>query len=297
MRIFVGRTAIAIIAALAFFLLPVPGATQPQDARHSGAGQVGSGFWVRPVAVAPSPLPAWYRTAQAPPEPAPPPGTPPPPSPPPTPTTPPPQPPTPAQPPAPAPVPTPAPPSQPPQHVVAIEVRGNKHVPTEQILPVIQTKVGDESNDEKIRADVRAILDLGMFADVNARLERMEGGVRLVFIVIENPIVSEIIVEGNTVVSTEEIQTALGVPVGQILNFTTMRAGARAVEKLYESKGYVLARVTDLSIIPTEAGGGRLRVKVGEGFIEAIRFEGLTKTKEIVVRRQLKVKQGDVFNI
>jgi outer membrane protein insertion porin family len=181
--------------------------------------------------------------------------------------------------------------------VVAIEVRGNKNVPTEQILPVIQIKVGDEPNDEKIRADVRAILDLGLFADVNARLERIEGGVRLVFIVIENPIVSEIIVEGNTVVPTEEIQTALGVPVGQVLNFTTMRAGARAVEKLYESKGYVLARLTDLSIIPTEAGGGRLRLKVGEGIIEAIRFEGLTKTKEIVVRRQLKVKQGDVFNI
>jgi len=219
------------------------------------------------------------------------------PTPPPPPSTPPETPPsTPAPPSSPAPS-TPPQPAPPPRRVVAIEIRGNEHVPTSQILPVIQTKVGEDANDEKVRADVRAITDLGVFVDVSARLEPFEDGVKVVFLITENPIVSEIIIEGNTVVSAEEIQAALGVGIGEILNFNTMRGGAKAIEKLYESKGYVLARVTDIGIIPAEGGGGRLRVRVGEGIIEEIRFSGLGKTREVVVRRYLTVKPGEVFNL
>lgn len=299
-RIVVGRSLIATILVIVFLIGRVPGATLPQSLLQS-AGSDGPAKFRLASAMPNLLIPTWSRLAQtspAPPSPTPPPQTPPPTTPTPAqtpaPTTPPPQTPTPAP---SAPTPTPAPPAQPPQRVAGIEVRGNVRVPTDQILAVVQTRVGEDVNDEKVRTDVRAILDLGTFADVNARVEHMEGGVRLIFIVIENPIVSEIIVEGNTVISTEEIIAALGVPIGQVLNFTTMRAGARAVEKVYEGKGYVLARVTDLSIIPTEAGGGRLRIRVGEGSIEAIRFDGLTKTRDVVVRRQLRVKPGDVFNI
>src|SRR5207253_11108896 len=59
----------------------------------------------------------------------------------------------------------------PPQKVVEVVVRGNEHVPTDQILAVVSTKPNDPLNDEKLRNDVQAILNLGEFADVVVRFE------------------------------------------------------------------------------------------------------------------------------
>ncbi len=287
MRKLSGRIVTAAVLIICIMALPVPGAIpQVIPARLATRSLVLPSLL---VAQAPQPTPSPTPTPQPTERPQP---TP-------TPTT------TPVPSPAPQPSPTPSPspgPQQPtptptPQQVAAVEIRGNNRVPTDQILAAVQTKVGEQVNDERIRADVRAILDLGSFTDVTARLERADDGARVVFIVIENPVVSEIIIEGNTVISTEEIRTALGIPIGEILNLNKMREGARAVEKLYESKGFVLARVTDIGIIPSDGGGGRLRVRVGEGRIETIRFSGLRKTREAVVRRHLTLKQGDVFNL
>jgi outer membrane protein insertion porin family len=191
----------------------------------------------------------------------------------------------------------PPPAPQPPSQVImAIEIRGNKLVPTADITALItHTKVGAQLKQEDVQADVRAIVDTGLFADVTARLESTSEGVRVIFLVIENPVVTEILVDGNTVIPTPDIIKALGVPIGQVLNVRRMRDGVAAVEKLYEDKGYVLARVADASIIPLD--GGRLRIRIAEGRIEAIRFRGLTRTRPRIVERQLTIKAGEVFNI
>jgi len=108
-------------------------------------------------------------------------------------------------------------------------------------------------------------------------------------------VITVVEVRGNTVISTDEIIRALNVPLGEVLNAKATREGVRAVEQLYEKRGYVLARVTDLSVEP--AGNGRLVVRVAEGRVEDVIFRGLTKTRLHVARRYLRMKRGDVFNV
>src|SRR3989475_8967170 len=133
----------------------------------------------------------------------------------------------------------PATPAPPPPPVKRIEVAGNAKMTSEQILAAVtETKVGEPFSDEKLRADVRAINDLGWFADVSARLEQEQGGVVVVFLVTENPAIADIIVEGNTAVTADEVRAVLGVPIGDVLNLTKMREGARAVQKLYADKAF-----------------------------------------------------------
>jgi outer membrane protein insertion porin family len=193
--------------------------------------------------------------------------------------------------------PAPQPPAQQQEIVREIDIRGNQHVPTADIAAQItQTKIGAPLRQEDVQADIRAIIDMGLFADATARLESIPGGgVRVIFLVIENPVVTEIIIEGNTVIPTADILKALDIPIGQVLNIRRMRGGVAAVEKLYEDKGFVLARIADTSIIPVD--GGRLRVRIAEGQIEAIRFRGLNRTRPRIVERQLTIKPGQVFNI
>ncbi|HLW59776.1 MAG TPA: BamA/TamA family outer membrane protein [bacterium] len=181
----------------------------------------------------------------------------------------------------------------PPSKVVEVVVRGNETIPTDEILAVVSTKVNDPLNESGLRNDVQAILNIGEFADAVVRLEPVPDGVRVVFVVVENPIVKAIDVKGNTIVPTSEVQSTLGVATGKVLNTVTMRSGVRAVEKLYVDKGYVLARVADVSVSPE----GTLQVVVSEGRIDAIKVEGLKKTHEYVVLRQLTFKPGDVFNV
>jgi len=180
----------------------------------------------------------------------------------------------------------------PPQRVVEVVVQGNVHVPSEQVLSAVSTKANDPLNEERVRNDVQAILATGLFADAVVRLEPVPEGVRVIFIVVENPVVTSVAVKGNTVEPTDAIVKALGVQTGQVLNTVAIREGARAVEKLYQDAGYILARVSDVAI----SDQGVLTVTLAEGRIEAVKIEGLHKTKDFVVRRELSFAPGDVFN-
>ncbi|HET9001140.1 MAG TPA: POTRA domain-containing protein, partial [bacterium] len=129
------------------------------------------------------------------------------------------------------------PPTLPPQKVAEVVIRGNDKIPVDQILAVVSTMVADPLNEEKLRNDVQSILNLGVFQDAVVRLENVPDGVRVVFVVVENPVVDKIEVKGNTVVATDDILKALSVQTGAVLNTVTMRNGVRAVEKLYQDKG------------------------------------------------------------
>lgn len=196
--------------------------------------------------------------------------------------------------------PAPPPAPQPQRRVVAIEVRGNRRVPTERILAAVtHVKVGEPFTDEPVREDLRAINELGLFTDVTARTETVDDGVRVVFIVTENPLITEVIVEGTSVIGAEEIRRALGVPTGEVLNLNRMREGTRAVQKLYADRGYVLARITDTATVPVEGttDQARLRVRIAEGVIEDVRFQGLRKTRPATARRHIReTTTGTVFN-
>ncbi len=191
--------------------------------------------------------------------------------------------------------PTPTPTPTPIPRVTSVDITGNREIPTDRILAVIGTKVGDVLNPDRLRRDAEAIMGLGWFADVTLRLESGPDGVRVVFLIVENPVVAEVVVEGNTVIPAQEILLALNIPTGQVLNTRQTREGVRAVEQLYESRGYILARVVDVSIEP--AGDGRLRVRIAEGRVEDVVFKGLTKTLPHVANRHISLKRGDIFNV
>ena len=94
-------------------------------------------------------------------------------------------------------------------------------------------------------------------------------------------------IEGNTVISTGDIKKALDLPVGKVLNSRDVNIGARKVESLYSQQGYILAKVADVRMQPD----GRLIVQVAEGVIEDFRVKGNTKTKDRVIIREMRMKK------
>jgi len=78
-----------------------------------------------------------------------------------------------------------------------------------------------------------------------------------------------------------------------------------AVEDLYGAKGYIdvttsSRNLTVLRIPNTETGTMDLEFKIDEGqksYVEKIEIRGNTKTKDKVIRRELAVSPGEVFDM
>jgi outer membrane protein insertion porin family len=134
-----------------------------------------------------------------------------------------------------------------------------------------------------------------------ARRERTEKGPMIITIVIaEGPQyhVRKLTVSGYHVAREDKIRALLKMKEGSVYSPKQLRDDAKAVADAYGSGGYV-----DLVILPegTPAGPALIDVRynIEEGtrsFVNRINIEGNTRTKDKVIRREVLVAPGDVFN-
>ncbi|MBI5399730.1 BamA/TamA family outer membrane protein [Candidatus Saganbacteria bacterium] len=177
--------------------------------------------------------------------------------------------------------------------ITAVAVRGNNTIESKKILDVIFSRAGEAINQEKLRADLKAVHGLGFFSDTSLSFEAFNKGTRLVFVVAENPRIDNIIIEGNTVYATAEILSWLKTKTGQLLNYPDMQGDIEKINTRYKTDGYLLARVADVN---TDDKSGRLRFKIIEGQVESIGLEGNDITHDNVILRELKTRPGAVLN-
>lgn len=177
--------------------------------------------------------------------------------------------------------------------VTAVGITGNKTVPEAKIMAVVSVKPGETFDAAKVQQDMRAIYELGNFFDVVANFTEVPEGVKIVFTVMENPALQDVVIKGNTKVSTDKLRSLMTVPKGDVLNSKVLNDNARAIEQYYHDQGFVLARVSDVAISPE----GVLSITINEGMLEGIVVKGNQKTKTNVITREMKIKPGEPFNV
>ena len=175
----------------------------------------------------------------------------------------------------------------------AVTVTGMNQVSESTIRGVIKVQPGDTLTADKVKQDMQAIYDLGYFFDVVANFNELPEGVNVIYTVMENPKLVDIVVNGNTKVTTDKIKDLVTTSKDSILNTRTLNANVRSIEQYYHDQGYILAKVTDVAMSP----GGVLTLTINEGQLEGIMVKGNEKTKENVITREMKVKPGEPFNV
>src|SRR5437762_4526149 len=135
----------------------------------------------------------------------------------------------------------------------------------------------------------------------DTRKERTKNGPMILTIVIaEGPQyhVSKLTISGEKATTEDKIRALLKMKEGSVYSPKQLRDDAKAVADAYGSGGYV-----DLVVLPegTTAGPARIDVhyKIEEGdrsFVERINIAGNTRTKDKVIRREVLLAPGDVFN-
>ncbi|NLD06031.1 MAG: BamA/TamA family outer membrane protein [Synergistaceae bacterium] len=172
-----------------------------------------------------------------------------------------------------------------------VSVQGNVEVVTEHIMSIITSKVGEQVDEEKLRKDAEAIFELGFFVATDYKVTDKADGVDVLFLVQENPVVSKINFEGNTIYSNEKLEEMIFTKPGMIFNRTFFRNDLQRIKEKYQADGYVMASVADVRIEGTE-----ISVVIVEPKISQIIIQGNKITKTHVVRRYLKIKEGELFN-
>lgn len=179
--------------------------------------------------------------------------------------------------------------------IVNIEVEGNETVPAQQILEVVSTRIGDPLLEPRLRRDLQAIFDLGYFTDVRFATPTAPGGIRLVFRVLENPVVTGIEVRGNQVVESEKLLEVMDTKVGEVLNTRTVYADIQAINAYYNDELGLLRNPTHVTDVAFEEG--KVILTVVDGItVSEVEVTGVTVFNQEQVERLIRVKPGELFN-
>lgn len=175
-----------------------------------------------------------------------------------------------------------------------IDVVGNKEVSTQAILAAMRTKVGQPYVQANLDADKKALEDLGFFQSVDIRAQAAEADNWDVTVnVLEWPVVKEIRIVGNTVITTDAIRKVLDVQVGKVFNLRDQTTSARKIEDLYTKKGY-FALVEEFG--PMRESPNTINIVIREPIINSIAVQGNSRTKTSVIAKLIHSKAGEVYD-
>jgi outer membrane protein insertion porin family len=183
--------------------------------------------------------------------------------------------------------------------IKAIEVAGNKKIEKDAILAKITSKVTEPYSADAVRDDVNSLFKLGFFNDIEVSRQVVGKEVILTYKMVEKPSITEITYEGNSEIKSEDIADASGIKPYQLLNIAKVKEAVEKVQKLYEDKGFFLAKVDyevqDIAKDETV----RLVFKVRENDkvkVKKVTFLGNKHVKDSELKSKMLTTEGGYFS-
>ena len=175
-----------------------------------------------------------------------------------------------------------------------IEFYGVNALDPVAILEKMMLQKGSAYKRDIVQTDLKAIYQLGYFTENMKAIpvHNQDGTVTLKIILEEHLPVKDFTIEGNTVVSTEEILDCLLHMKGKPQNVAQINQAIYDIQDIYSSKGYILSRVDSV----TDDPDGTINVSLKEGKINKIMIQGNEKTKDYVIERNVLTEPGMIYN-
>ena len=168
---------------------------------------------------------------------------------------------------------------------------------------------GSRVTRNELQTDLSAIYASGWFSDV--RIQPVDGplGVRLVVVVVANPVLQQVKLDPADLKLPEQVvKDTFAADYGKTLNLNTLQTRMQELQRWYADQGYSLARITGPSRVSPE---GVVELLVRQGTVEGVEVQFLNKegsatndkgepirgkTKPWVVTREVSLRPGQVFN-
>lgn len=125
-----------------------------------------------------------------------------------------------------------------------IKVEGLRRVDPVAIRRVLAQKKGEPLDRKKVDADIRAIMRLGFFQDVEVLAEGDTARPNLVYRVREKPTVHEATITGNVDLSKDDLKDTVDVKAYSVYDPAAVKKDVKKIQDKYVEKGFFLAEVT-----------------------------------------------------
>jgi outer membrane protein insertion porin family len=111
--------------------------------------------------------------------------------------------------------------------------------------------------------------------------------------------VSTIDAQGDLIEGKEDLLSMVNLAPDKVFSREKLRNGVGAITDVYADQGYAYANVTPLTRVDDEARTISIVLDIEQGpqvTVERINITGNTKTRDKVIRREMKLVEGDLFN-
>ena len=191
--------------------------------------------------------------------------------------------------------------------VNSVEFVGNQYVSREELAKLVPIKVGGYFSKNKVIEGHKNLIESGYFRDVVPDAVKSGNGVKIIYSVMENPILNGVNIIGNTVYTTDELMKVIKTEPGKVFNINTIREDRDRILRKYQDDGYTLTEVADVVI----NGNLELEIYLSEGKVRDIQFKKMVtkqkgarrkptddvlKTKDYVIERELEFSKNEIFN-
>jgi outer membrane protein insertion porin family len=196
-----------------------------------------------------------------------------------------------------------------------IRIVGNKYLKEKDIKGKLQTSelflwfFGGTLKREELRRDLDRIrayyLDNGFLdiavAEPEIQIDPKKGQLRIVITVEEGAQyrIGNLTVTGASLFPESEIRALLRSQPGGIFSRETLQADVVAVTDRYSERGYLFADVAPVTDLRRDERIVHVSMEITEGrqaFINRIEIVGNARTRDKVIRREIPLIEGDVFN-
>jgi outer membrane protein insertion porin family len=186
--------------------------------------------------------------------------------------------------------------------VKKISFEGVKIASEDMLRTLIQTQIGHEVSEELLTEDLKSLYkDTGFFSELAIDVKSFEeGGLEIVYRVVESPKISGINIIGNENLGTGKLKGALTLRPSEIYSDRRRWESEHALRKLYHEKGYYLVGIqTHLGDRDLEENTVQVTFEINEGprvRIEEINFIGNDRVTANKLQKKLKTRIGKPFD-
>lgn len=194
-----------------------------------------------------------------------------------------------------------------------ISFEGNSAFDSKRLLKVIATRPDtlftsgflDEDTLEQDMERLQEFYKSNGFIDATAsRSVEYDEAKRAIYIAIkieeaDKYSVGEVRVEDNIIIPNEKIIKELKMKKGESYNPENLRVDVMSIQILYFDKGYMSCRVKPETALNRERKSIDVAYSIIEGslsYVNEVRITGNTKTRDAVIRRELRLYPGDKFD-
>jgi outer membrane protein insertion porin family len=194
-----------------------------------------------------------------------------------------------------------------------IAVAGNSAFTRNKLVKVMKSRSAWLFNSGYLKEEalgedmdrIQAFYEKNGFIDAAAsyKLEEYRPGQVKVLVSVEEGkryYVGDVVFSGNAVLSSSQVQASMkDMYKGKVFSKARLADDTANIKSLYFDKGYIFARVNEATSLNTQTGQVDIKFNIDEGgiaYVNKVKVQGNTQTRDIVIRRELRLYPGDRFD-